>query len=335
MAPFKGRVQLAVAVTVLACVIAAGCGGTSSGGGNAVGDAKTKANIAAILYATADPYFKQAYCGAQESAARGGFDLQWQGPAKFDPPAELAALNAVAQRKPYVVVLNPADPNALMAPVRALMANGTPVVTFDGALTKPIEAQNVRTDGRAAGAAAAEKLGTLIGGRGTVAIQGAVPGLLTLTDHVEGFKEALAANFPNIKVLPTQYSGGDATKASSTTQALLKANPSLNGIYTVVSVDAGPTLAGIKAAGRAGKVTLVACNATPANVRLLQQGAIAAVVAQDPVKTIQTALRTAHSLASGKASADSLTKQVLLPATLITKDNLNDPEVTPLLATTC
>ncbi len=326
---FRGR------LTVAAALVAVGTGSSDDEAATAGPSGSKRAKVAVVLYATGDSYFQQARCGAEASAKRLGFDLQWQGPATFDPPAEVTALAAAAQRKPDVVVLDPADPTAFLAPVRSLLANGTPVITFDGALAEPIATQNVRTDGKTAGAAAADELAELIEGRGKVAIQGAVPGLLTLKERVDGFKERLAAEHPGIDVLPTQFSGGDPAKAASATQALLKAHPDLNAVYTVVSLDTPPTLAGVKAAGRAGKVTLVSWDATPGNIRLLKKGSVAAIVAQDPVKTIQTALQTAHKLATGSVEASAVKRQVLLPATVITDENLDEPEVARLQQAGC
>lgn len=332
----NGRVTVAAAVAVaLSTIAAAGCGSSEEGTSAAGQPEPKRAKVAAVLYATGDSYFQQARCGAEATAKRLGFDLQWQGPAKFDPPAEVTALAAVTQRKPDVVVLNPADPKAFLAPVRSLVANGTPVVTFDGTLAERVDSQNVRTDGKAAGASAADALAEFVEGKGKVAIQGAVPGLLTLNERVDGFKRRLADEHPNIEVLPTQFSGGDPAKASSATQALLKAHPDLNAIYTVVSLDAPPTLAGIKAAGRTGQMTLVSWDATPGNVRLLKDGSIAAIVAQDPIKTIDTALKTAHGLATGELKETAVKQQVLLPATVITKENLNEPEVARLYGVGC
>jgi ribose transport system substrate-binding protein len=323
------RALALIAMTSVVPLAAAACG---SAGGTTGTDRKT---IAFVTPAVSDPYWKQARCAAQASAKELGFKLDFEGPQNFDGAAELQAFNAVVQKRPAGIVVVPVDPNSFIAPVRDAINQKIPVVTQDGKLNDPIDHQNVRTDGEKAGAMAADKLGALMGGKGTVLVQGTISSVPTLAVRVSGFLKELAAKYPGIHALPTQYSDGVVSKSAAAAENMVRAHPEVTGIYSVTSFEVPPTVSGLKSAGHLKGMKWVAWDATEAEVGYLKDGTIDALVAQDPTAQTRTALKTALDLATGKAEPKSVPKTVFVPATLITKDHLEDPNVQKLYRVSC
>jgi ABC-type sugar transport system substrate-binding protein len=321
------KVAVTSAVALLLASLAA-CGNASGSGGSVK-------SVSVVLGAVADPYWHQSRCGAEAEGKQLGISIDWQGPAGVDIPAQLQALTAVVQKRPAAIVLVPQDPNAFVAPVRQAIAQGIPVLTLDGKLAQPVDLQNIRTDGAAAGAKAADLLGAQLNGQGTVIVQGALTGVPTLAARVDGFKAEMAAKYPGITVLPTQYSFGKGDAAATSTESLIRANSSVNGVYTIVSGDVAQTAAGLTAAGKLGQVKWIAWDATEVDRKYLQDGTIEALIAQDPAGQSALAVKTAYEVATGKADKSALPKEVLRPATVITRENLDDPEIKALYEASC
>jgi ribose transport system substrate-binding protein len=324
--------SLAVASAVV--LLAAGVTACGESGGNG-GPGGKVSSISVVLGAVADPYWHQSSCGAKAEGDRLGVKIDWQGPAGVDVPAQLQTLTAVVQKRPSAIVLVPQDPNAFIAPVRQAIAAGIPVFTLDGKLSEPVDLQNVRTDGAAAGALAADILGAKLGGTGSVIIQGALTGVPTLAARVDGFKEVMARKYPGITILPTQYSFGKGDAAATSTEGLIRANPSVNGVYTIVSGDVAQTAAGLAAAGKLEQVSWVAWDATEVDRKYLKDGTIDALIAQDPAGQSALAVRTAYDVATGRVDRSTLPKEVLQPATVITRENLDNPEIRALYQASC
>jgi ribose transport system substrate-binding protein len=331
----KRIVATLVALPVLA--IAGACS-TDSDSASSGQDATSSgdADIAFVGYALADAFWQQSKCVAEEHADENGYKLDFQGPAAFDPPGELQTMTAVLQKRPEAIVLNPSDPNSFVAPVKQAMDSGIPVVTTNGTLAEPVEAQNVRTDGVAAGAEAADLLGDLMNGQGAVLIQGTVSSLPTLTERVDGFVDRMGEKFPDIEVLATQYSNGQVNKSSSDAENMVRAHPDIAGVYTATSFEASPTANALKAAGVLDDVNWVAWDATPTSIEMLGNGDIDAIVAQDPLEQTKLAYSMAHDLATGKIKVDEITeREVKVPAKFITTDNVDDPEIRELYEVGC
>ncbi|MCV4776704.1 substrate-binding domain-containing protein, partial [Escherichia coli] len=79
-----------------------------------------------------------------------------------------------------------------------------------------------------------------------------------------GFMERMKEKYPDIKVLPVQYSDGDPQKAMDKTIDMIQANPDLAGIY---GTNEGSTLGvanAIDSQNLKGKVKVIGFDGTAA-----------------------------------------------------------------------
>lgn len=86
------------------------------------------------------------------------------------------------------------------------------MVTFDSGVNSDIPASFVATNNRKAGAQAADALAEQVGQKGKVGIIAHVAGTTSAIERSEGFSERMKEKYPNIQVLPVQYSDGDPQK---------------------------------------------------------------------------------------------------------------------------
>jgi ribose transport system substrate-binding protein len=323
---------LAVAFVALAALVA-GCGDSSessgsSGTGTSASDGASSGSkkvsfVAAFMAAN---YFQMMQCGAQDAAEEYGVDLKWQGPAQWDLQQQMPMVNAAMQTKPDGLILVPTDPKAMIQPVANAMKAGTPVITVDGNLEQPVEVQNLRTDNVRAGALAADEVARAVGERGKVLIVALAPGVSANTERVDGFTRRIEEAYPDIELLPTQYSGSDQGKASQLVSSAITANSDLAAVYTTLAPASSGAAAAIQAAGKQGDVKLVAYDADPVQVANLKKGVFDALVAQDPYGEGYESVALMARILDGEVDQESVERQTYTGAFVITRENVDTPE---------
>src|SRR5256712_7286917 len=98
-------------------------------------------------------------------------------------------------------------------------------------------------------------MATLIGGSGDGAIVAHDQTSRTGIDRVKGFTDQIKNKYPNIKIVATQYGGGDQLKSTDITKAILQSNPNLKGIFGANEGSAVGGLNGVTESGKARKGT--------------------------------------------------------------------------------
>jgi len=265
--------------------------------------------------------YKVMKCAAEDTANDLNLDLTWQGTPSTEASAEMTVLQSVIARKPDGIILVPWDSNAFVAPVKQLMDGGTPVVTADGSLSKPVDVANVRTDNLAAGKDAAKALADELGGSGSIAILTDSPGNVVQNQRWQGFKDELDTNYPGIEVLPVQYVGSDNAKATSVASSLISGHSDLGAFYSTQDAGVNGAAAAIRAAGK--QIKNVGWDATPEEVALLKAGTVDGLVSQNfpmeaklMVETINKALREPDA---------KIDYDIYPTSKYLTRDNIDDP----------
>lgn len=274
------------------------------------------------------PFYTSMECGARDAAKELGVELNWAGPPQWDLALQMPILQASIERDPDGLILAPTDPTALITIVEDLVNNKKiPVVTVDGNLGQPVDLQNIRTDNVAAGGLAARAMAEAIGGEGSVLIVALNPGVAANQERADGFIAVLEKEFPNIKVLPTEYPGTDQNKAAEIVSAALQANPDLKGIYTTHSNAAVGTSSAVIGAGLQGKVKIIAYDADPGQVRDLKDGVYDALVVQSPYLEGYNSVKLVTQILRKEVDPSTLEDVAHPPMIVATRDNLESPEV--------
>lgn len=326
-------VPVLAACLSLAAFAAAGCGSDDSksdSGGGGGGSAKGK-NVTLITGVKGDQFYVTMGCGAQAAAAKEGVKLNIQGPDQFDASLQTPIVNAVAAKKPDAVLIAPTDSKAMYAPIKQLSATGSKIVLVDTTLDQAdLAVSQIASDNLAGGKQAADSLGKLIGGQGKVFVVNVKPGISTTDQRGTGFEQGAKA--AGLDYIGQQYSNDDPAKAASIVKSVLARNPDLKGIFATNLFSAEGAAAGLREAGKLGKVKIIGFDAGPKQVEDLKEGLVQGLIAQQPADIGRQGITQAVAALNGKPT----TKAIKTGFVTVTKDTLNDPKVqSALYKSTC
>jgi ribose transport system substrate-binding protein len=305
----------AAAVTATACSSSTGASGTTGGSSG------KHYTVAFIPGCTCDPYYSTETSGFQAAAKKAGVTTLIQGPADFQAAEQIPVLQAVVQRKPDAIVIDPTDATALAAPIDAAIAQGIPVMTTGN---------NVNTDKPFTAIAASSIEGGKLGAQtlmrqapqgGEVLFVHIKPGISSIDDREKGFRQAMRGN-SKFTVLPNVYAGNDsATQAAGLVSAVISAHPNLVGIFASNVITAEGTADAIATAGKVGKIKAIGYDAGAQEVTDLKAGSLTAVISQNPYQIGQLAVQNAVKYLDGKKVPKNQPQTPLV----ITQDNMGTP----------
>ncbi|QUH01382.1 substrate-binding domain-containing protein [Saccharopolyspora erythraea] len=320
---------LALSVAATSCSV----GVREQTGDNAAKEGPVK--IAVVPKAIGFDFWEQVRVGAECAASKQpDVKVHWDGvPAESDVSGQQNLLQDLLSKGDVNgLVYAATDAKALADITRTATQQGTTVVNMDsGTNPQPPDVPVFATNNVAAAEQGTDLLAKELGGQGKVAFIEFQPGTSTNETRAEGFKRGLAKN-PGLKLVAQQSSESDYNTALQVTQDILTANPDLNGIYAANEPSVLGAAEAVRQAGRVGQVKIIGWDTSEGEINALRQGVITGLIAQNPFKM-------------GFASVDAaITKiraqQRPAPATdtgsmLITKENLDSPEVQKLLNPSC
>ena len=287
-------------------------------------------NIAFIQGVIGDNFYITMDCGARAKAeALGNVTIDTQGPDRFDQTLQTPILNAVVQSKPDAIMMAPNDRQGMIAPIQAAIDAGVPVLCVDTTIDSDIQLGDVATDNVEGGRLAARGLAKLIDGKGKVFVVNTIPGVSTTDQREQGFREAIEAEFSDIEYLGQEYDNDDANVAAQITSARLQSDPDLAGIFGTNLFSAQGAAAAVREQGLQGKVKIVGFDAGPTQVQDLRSEVVDLLIAQHPGDIGEIAVQLLHDFLTTGEPLDP--KDYVTGATIVTRDNIDDPDVTRYL----
>ncbi|MGB7976444.1 MAG: ABC transporter substrate-binding protein [Roseiarcus sp.] len=268
-----------------------------------------------MLGVKGSPFYQALACGAKAKAKELRLALTISAPDQFAADSQIPVVNAVAATTPAVAVIVPTDAKALIAPMKQLADRGTKIVTVDQTIEDNSFVQTqILTDNAQGGRLAADAINALLNGKGEVLVITQPPGSAAQDARTTGFEEELK-KYPGIVYLGAQYQSDDPQKAAEIVTSTLSAHPKLAGLFATNDQGAIGALTGLRQAGALAKVKVVAYDAASAEVSALKNGAIQALIAQDPKQEGEVAMESAAKLLKGdKLDKTTLTEIVTIKA---------------------
>jgi ABC-type sugar transport system substrate-binding protein len=316
-----------VAVLALA---AAGCGSSSSGAASST----SPKTMELIVGTKSDDFYVTMECGAEAEAKKLGVKLSVTGPATFSIPQQKPLIDAAAVTRPDALIVAPTDSAALDPDLLRVQRTGTKIIFVDtSASDTAIGLSRISSDNAAGGKLAADTLGSLLGGKGTVAVISVAKGVSTTDARIAGFQAEMAAKFPGIKLLPEQNDDADSVgTATSFIEGDITANPGLNGAFAANVITAEGVASGIAHAGKTGKVKLATFDADATQMTMMHAGTIQLAIAQEPALEGADGVEQALNAIEGK----SVTKSIATPLIAVTSSNMNSASIKPYIyASSC
>jgi ribose transport system substrate-binding protein len=310
----KSRVVGMAGVAVVAALALAACGsGTVGQTGSGASGAAAPANKN-LVYIPGDvePFYTSIRCAAQDEAKAKGYSLTMQSGKTFAADQQTPIVNAVANTKPAGVLIAPTDTKAMADPIKQLTAGGTQVVEVDTALEDTsIAKSSVSSNNTQGGTLAADTLAKLVGSKkGSVLVLNTVAGTSTTDQREAGFEQEIK-KYPNITMLPQQYTNNDPATASQVLSQTLSAHPDLVGVFATNLQTGQGAGSALQAAGKRGQVSLVGFDASPQEVQQLQQGVFQALIAQDPASIGKQGVDQVVNAIEGKPVTKSISTNLV------------------------
>ena len=276
---------------------------------------------------TTDAFYITLHNGARAYAKSLGINLKYQGTAQegASPSVQVGIVHGILATKPKALIISPANVTALIAPIKQFHQAGIPVVAVDTTISDAsLLVTQITSNNTQGGQLAAKTIAQQHHFQGEVAVENVPPGISTTDARLAGF-EAQMKKYPKMKIIGVENDNGEASLAEAQTKSLILGHPNLVGVFGT-NLDGGQGAGdAVVADSKKGKITVVAYDAEPAEVQLLKQGVVSALIIQQPTLEGRDAVKYAYDYLSGKKSA--IPKKVLVPNGVATTQNANNPNV--------
>jgi ribose transport system substrate-binding protein len=295
--------------------------------------APTQMTIAVIPKGTTHSYWNFVHAGASHAEKDLGIHVDYKGSMQEDDRAgQISVVEGFISDNVNGIVLAPVDNVALVPAVKSAMDKKIPVVIIDSPLNGDPGKDYVcyvGTNNRAAGKMGGEALAKALGGKGKYLLLRYAEGSASTMDREAGFLDAMA-EYPGMKpeMANFLYAGTSASEAEKTAMNLLDDIRNSDGIFCPNESTSVGMLTALEKNHLAGKIHFVGFDPTPQLVAALKAGEMDAIVSQNPTKMAYQGVKACLDFIKGIPQTPIQDSG----AQLITRDNIDTPDVQKLLA---
>ncbi|WBW99028.1 ribose ABC transporter substrate-binding protein RbsB [Oceanirhabdus sp. W0125-5] len=286
---------------VLAVGLFAGCAPTENKEGANEGAKETK-KIGMVLSTLNNPFFVSMKEGAQKKADELGYELVVLD-SKDDATTERANVEDLVQQGVSVLMINPTDSDAVGNSIMVANDSNIPVITVDRGANSGEVVSHIASDNTAGGKLAAEYMLELLGGKGKLVELQGIPGASATRERGAGFHSVVDGK-DGVEVVASQPADFDRQKGLNVMENIIQANPDFNGVFAHNDEMA---LGAIQAISTANKdVVVIGFDGTDDAVKAVEDGTMAATVAQQPDLMGSLAVENAVKLIKGETIEESI-----------------------------
>lgn len=236
-----------------------------------------------------------------------------------DPHQVSAALAAIEpDAVDGIAIMAPESPQVRDAMLR-LKSRGVHVVQFVSGQHDLRPFDFVGVDNHAAGATAGRLIGRFTCGRpGKVLVISETMNALDSVERRLGFHAVLAADYPNLTVLPSLETHGDPARTRLVIRNAYSSHDDIAAAY-ILSSEARPALDAIAEHSDPRAQVIIAHERTRSTEDQLVAGTLDAIIAQDPGHLVRSAVRVLRARSDGRtplASQENIRIEILLKENL-------------------
>ncbi len=276
----------------------------------------------------AHAFWQSVHAGAVAAGREADVDIEWKGPpTETDFSRQIEIVDAMINARVDGIVIAPTEATALVTVVERAAKEGIPVAIFDSGINTESYVSFVATNNYDAGVLAARQLAELLDSKGRIVVVKMVPGSASTTQREKGFEETLSRDFPEIRILAEQYCMSDRARALAVSENMLTAHPDVNGLFASAEPGTIGAAKALRSRGLSDKVWMVGFDFSDTIEKDLKDGVVDALVVQDPFNIGYAAVKTIVA----KLNGETPEKRINSPATIVTADNLSDPNIDALV----
>ncbi|HAM28237.1 MAG TPA: sugar ABC transporter substrate-binding protein [Microbacteriaceae bacterium] len=337
------RIIAFAAFAALVSLSLAACSSTSTASSaSGSGTCKSTGLTIGLLPKTGtDPYMTTVRDAVEAAAKKDGNKVVYEQPADSNGATQIPFVQDLIAKKVNVIAISGSDQNSTKAALLQAKAAGIKVISFDS---------DVATDARSAfvnqvvtadiGEALLKSMSSLMGGKGTFAIESSTQTATNQNAWIATIKDKLAndSTYKNLKLATVVYGNEDKTVSATVAKQLVQTYPDLTGIIIPAGLSYAPAAAALQEIGAFGKVKLTGLTPSTGIKDYLKTGNAEDIwwnVGDLGTLTYDTAKALASCKITGKdgdkLSAGSLGDFtvgkdgviILGPATVVNKDNVD------------
>jgi ribose transport system substrate-binding protein len=290
--------------------------------------------IAVVPQTTAQEIWEAEHAGVAKALLGTSWKGRWNGPSsETEVDRQIALVQQAIRQRDGGLILAPDHPVALTTAVRMAAEQGMPVVIIDATLNLPpsLDVDYLLNDEQHTGELAADRIGSILQGHGTVAVLGETPALMGTVARAEAFRRRIAARYPGITVLDPLPGEFRTNLAEQNTEELLASHPDLNAIFTLTVGATRGVYRGLKLKQRIHQVHLVACDQDLDLLYYLRLGEIDSLVAENTFAMGYQATRLITAHRAGAAPDMKRSRVARFAPRLVTRENVDTPEIQQML----
>jgi len=285
--------------------------------------AQTKPAIAVIVKDTTSVYWQTVLAGAHKAGLDLGVDVLALGPqSESDAIGQIGILEKAVASNPAAIVIAPAQFAALGKPIDEA-AKKIKIIGIDSAADTKAMTSLLATDNVNAGRIAADALAVAItksyaDTEGDVAMIGSKPGVASLDQRSEGFRDVLAAKYRALAIVADKVADGDPARIRQIMKDVIAGDDDLRGVFVSDPMAARAVAQVVSEKTTGDLINIVAVGSDDKLVELLQAGLIAGIVVEDPFRMGYDGVKTALAASKG----EEVSAHIDTGAMLLTKANL-------------
>lgn len=278
---------LLIALASLSLLLTAGCGSKEP--------AYTGPIIGFSVSTLNNPFFVAMKDGVEKQAAALGIKVKVVD-AQNDPAKQANDMEDLIESGVSVLIVNPVDSAAISPSVEDANEAGIPVITLDRSAEKGKVTTYIASDNFKGGQMAANLIAEKVGPKAiTVELEG-TSGASATRERGAGF-DSIAKQ--KLDLVASQSADFDRTKGLNVATNLIQAHPNLQAIFAQNDEMALGAVEAAKSAGK--KLFIVGFDGTTDGVKAVEDGDMAATIAQQPELMGKIAIDTAMKIIKGQA----------------------------------
>ncbi|MFB1081655.1 ribose ABC transporter substrate-binding protein RbsB [Jeotgalibacillus sp. JSM ZJ347] len=271
-------------------------GSESEGSGSDEGGSEGAGTIGFSISTLNNPFFVTLAEGAEAQAEEAGMEITVVD-AQDDPAKQASDIEDLIQQGVDIILVNPTDSAAVATAIESANNADIPVITVDrsaegGEVVTHIASDNVE-GGRLAGNFIIEELG----GSGNVVELEGISGSSAARERGEGFNEVIGES--DIEIVANQTANFDRAEGLSVMENIIQSGAEFDAVFAHNDEMALGAVEALEAAGMSD-VMVVGFDATNDAVAAVEEGTMAATVAQKPNEIGISAIDTAQAVLNGE-----------------------------------
>jgi ribose transport system substrate-binding protein len=281
--------------------------------------AADKPKLAFVVNAASD-FWKEAEAGVKKAQAENpNFEMSLKYPAQPTAAQQNALMDDLVAGGTKAIMISSADPKTSIDAFNRIAAQ-IPLFTTDSDAPQSKRIAYLGSSNTDAGIQAGEIAVKALpsGGKcmGFVGLLGAD----NAKERIAGFKKAIEGK--GIELVDVRGDDVDFARARSNVDDVLVAKPEINCMVGFYSYNPPKIYEALQAAGKLGKITVVAFDGDPVTLGAVKEGSFAATVVQQPFEWGYRGMKLMAAYLNGDKSGIPANGLIIVPTKVIDKTNV-------------